>query len=248
MDNPFVKGEPHILFYAGCPLNGPKGHRIGVLCLIGYEPRVFSKEDSQILRDLAAIAETELGVERINQTHRKLLQERDQLRSLALVDSLTRLWNRGAILEILEVEFSRAKRRGVSTGLIMADLDNFKRINDTYGHPAGDTVLLETAHRIRTSLRSSDAAGRYGGEEFLIVLPEVDLALASEIAERIRASLVVDNIITPRGIISVTFSLGVGVIPGNKDIRLESVISQVDKALYQAKNEGRNRMCACLVE
>lgn len=248
MDNPFVKGEPHILFYAGCPLKGPKGHRIGTLCLIDHQTREFTVRDVQNLKDLAAMAEIELGVARINQTHRKLLQERDQLRSQALVDSLTRLWNRGAVLEILEMEWSRAKRKGLTVGVIMADLDHFKKINDLYGHPVGDAVLLETAHRIRTSLRSTDAAGRYGGEEFMVILPEVDLALASKIAERIRTSLAMDPYVTPGGSLSVTISLGVGVIPHDREIQLDSVIAQVDKALYQAKADGRNRMCSCLIE
>jgi diguanylate cyclase (GGDEF)-like protein len=248
MENPFVKGEPHILFYAGCPLKGPKGHRIGTLCLIDLRTREFKEKDFQNLRDLAAIAEIELGVVKINQTHRKLIQERDQLRSQALVDSLTRLWNRGAVLEILEMERSRARRKGLSVGVIMADLDHFKKINDLYGHPVGDTVLLETAHRIRTSLRSTDAAGRYGGEEFMVILPEVDLALASQIAERIRTSLAMDPYVTTSGHLSVTLSLGVGVIPHDRETRLDSVIAQVDKALYQAKADGRNRMCACQIE
>jgi GAF domain-containing protein len=91
-DNPLVTGKPPMLFYAGFPLKGPKGHRLGALCLIDHRPREFSKKNYQNLQDLAAMAETEIGVERINQTHRRLLLERDQLRTQALVDSLTRLW------------------------------------------------------------------------------------------------------------------------------------------------------------
>lgn len=247
-DNPFVKNEPHVIFYAGQPLVGPKGHRVGTLCLIDHKPREFGNKDLQNLKDLAAFAEFELRVEHINETHKKLFLERNKLRSQALVDSLTRLWNRGAILEILEMECGRAKRKDHSVGLMMIDLDHFKKINDTYGHPVGDVVLLEVAYRIRSNLRTTDAAGRYGGEEFLVVLPEVDLVLANEIAERIRSSFVRDNILTPRGIISITCSLGVGIIPKNKKISTESVIAQVDSALYKAKNEGRNRFFVCELE
>jgi diguanylate cyclase (GGDEF)-like protein len=247
-DNPLVTGKPPILFYAGFPLKGPKGHRLGALCLIDHRPREFSKKNYQNLQDLAAMAETEIGVERINQTHRRLLLERDQLRTQALVDSLTRLWNRGAVLEILEMEKNRSKRNNLATGIILADLDHFKKVNDFYGHPVGDAVLIETARRLRNNLRASDAAGRYGGEEFIAILPDVDLDLATKIAERIRLSMAEEPFITPKGNIQVTISLGVGIIPPDKDIKLSSVIAQVDRALYQAKEDGRNCVRTCRIE
>lgn len=172
-----------------------------------------------------------------------LLVERDIYRTQALVDSLTRLWNRGAILEFFEMEWKKISRSGAPLGLIMADLDHFKVINDRYGHPVGDAALLETGLRIRSCLRETDMAGRYGGEEFLIVLPGADLPLAANIAERIRASMVKDNIITSRGILSLTLSLGVGVVRKNNPLSPEAFISQVDKALYEAKRKGRNQVC-----
>ncbi len=247
-DNPFVTGEPHIQFYAGYPLADPGGHRVGNLCLVDYKPRRLKKEDLQSLKDLAALAVTELGLAQVNQLNQALLRERNHLRNQALVDSLTRLWNRGAILEILEMEWKKASRTGSNVGIIMADLDHFKNINDTFGHPTGDVVLLETAYRIRSCLRSSDSAGRYGGEEFLMVFPKVDDSLIRDIAERIRSAMESSPIVTPKGILKITLSLGCGVTPIDRKIPMDSIIAQVDKALYQAKKEGRNRVSHCVLE
>ena len=197
---------------------------------------------------MAALAQEELGITHINQIYHRLLREREQLRTQALVDSLTRLWNRAAILEILELELRRASKSHTSIGVAMADLDHFKRINDTHGHPVGDVVLLETARRIRSCLRPTDTAGRIGGEEFLVVLSGVELPLAVEITERIRAVMTNDKIITPQGIISITLSLGVGVTPKSGVLSAVSIMTQVDKALYEAKNAGRNCVRQCLLE
>ncbi len=247
-DNPFVKGEPHIQFYAGYPLSGAQGQRVGNLCLVDYKPREIGQEHLQALKDLADLAVMELEIQQIHQANQALLKERNFLRNQALVDSLTRLWNRGAILEILELEWRKAAREGSSVGVIMADLDHFKNINDTFGHPVGDVVLLETAHMIRSCLRSSDSAGRYGGEEFLMVFPGVGASLVREIGERIRSAMESKAIITPKGILKTTISMGCGVTPVDRKIPLDTLIAQVDKSLYQAKREGRNRVCQTALE
>ncbi len=243
MNVPMMKAERPFCFFAGVPVNTGNGERLGTLCLLDTQPRAFSREDQVSLEDLAALVEIELGAERVNQLQFKLLLEIGQLRSQALVDSLTRLWNRGAVLEILEMERGRAKRKGHSLGVVIADLDFFKNVNDQYGHPIGDAVLLETAVRIRKNLRDSDCAGRYGGEEFLVILPEVDLAQARVIAERIRGSVEDAPFITARGPLRVTLSLGLGVWPPGEELTLATLIAEVDKALYRAKAEGRNRVC-----
>lgn len=247
-DNPFVVGDPHIRFYAGCPLSGPKGHHLGVFCVMDRKPRTFSDTDLENLRLMAALAREQLGITRIDQIYHRLLREQGELRTQALVDSLTRLWNRAAILEVLELELRRSAGSGEPVGVAMADLDHFKEINDTHGHPAGDVALLETARRIRSCLRPTDTAGRMGGEEFLIVLPGVDAPRALEIVERIRLAMAGDMILTPQAALSVTLSLGVGVTPKSGRISCESILSQVDKALYTAKNAGRNCVRQCVLE
>jgi two-component system, cell cycle response regulator len=164
------------------------------------------------------------------------------------VDPLTRLWNRGAILEVLELELGRAVRSGASVGVIAADLDHFKRVNDTYGHPIGDAVLQEAARRFRSCLRPTDTAGRVGGEEFLILLPDVDMPLAQDITERIRTAIEKDAFVTATGNVRVTCSFGLGVTPNNPSLSTESILAQVDKALYAAKNDGRNCVRHCVFE
>jgi diguanylate cyclase (GGDEF)-like protein len=243
LDNPFVIGQPFIRFYAGYPLTGPQGHRLGVLCLIDQKPREFGDDEIQFFKDFAVLAEAELGVVHIHQSHQKLLEETHKLRHQALVDSLTRLWNRGAILEILEVEWRKSRRTGTPLAVIMADVDHYKVVNDNHGHPAGDTVLLETARVIRSCLRNSDSAGRYGGDEILLLLPETELSSAVAVAHRIRKAVEENLVGSNKGNLKVTVSLGVGIAPKSGIGTLDSIISSIDKALYRAKNERRNRVC-----
>lgn len=240
-DNPLVTGEPHVRFYAGYPLNGPDGVKLGTLCVIDHEPREFSGSDVESLRDLGAMVEEELASARLSRAQRDLIAERDSLKRRAMVDSGTRLWNRGAILEVLDREVSLARKEGSSLGVAMADLDRFKAVNDAHGHQAGDAVLLEAARRMRASVRHQDAVGRYGGEEFLVVLPETDLAGAADTAERIRAAVAAEKMAAGGVDLAVTVSLGVTARAG-PDLSPEGLVEAADRALYEAKAAGRNRL------
>jgi len=157
-------------------------------------------------------------------------------------DALTGLWNRKAILEILRKELDRSRREAAPLGLIMLDLDHFKQINDTYGHQAGDAVLHEVARMMVASLRSYDSAGRYGGEEFLMVLPGCDEQEAAGIAERLRLLSASYSFESSQGALEVTVSLGVASTDGSKDSGMDSLIRAADEALYHAKRLGRNRV------
>jgi two-component system, cell cycle response regulator len=161
---------------------------------------------------------------------------------LASHDPLTHLWNRAAILEALRKELARSKRENTSVGVIMADVDHFKRINDSYGHLAGDAVLREVARRMVSAIRPYDHVGRYGGEEFLVVLPGTDPENAHGLAERLRAAFDDEDIMTPEGVFHVTLSFGVVTFDGGQDEDLNPLIRAADTALYRAKNLGRNRV------
>ncbi|MDE3243604.1 MAG: diguanylate cyclase [Nitrospirota bacterium] len=178
---------------------------------------------------------------RILDLETKLLAAQDSLREQATHDALTGLWNRAAIVKALEQERVRANRERTSFGVVLADLDGFKLVNDGHGHLAGDRVLEEAARRMRTAVRAYDVVGRYGGEEFLIVCPGCHEAEAVTIAERIRASLERAPIEIASGeAISVTLFLGVtmgGTQGTDEPIRL---IKSADTALYCAKNRGGN--------
>jgi diguanylate cyclase (GGDEF)-like protein len=167
--------------------------------------------------------------------------ELSQLQVKAATDGLTGVWNRAAILEFLEREFARSARQGNPVAVVLADLDQFKRINDTHGHLTGDAVLREAAHRMHSSIRRYDALGRYGGEEFMLVLTDCDESQAMMIAERTRSKVATDPIDTPSELIPVTASLGVAVCNEAKGVAPSRVIDAADRALYRAKESGRNR-------
>lgn len=167
------------------------------------------------------------------------------LNELALanrIDGLTQVYNRKHWEECLDKEFSRSKRYGHDLSLIMLDLDNFKTLNDTYGHQCGDAVLQEAAQKVQTFLRLSDFFGRYGGEEFAIILPETNLEGAQEVAERIRAGVELHIVSYQDKKIPISISVGVSRVDEN-DKRYEDLIRKADEAMYKAKVAGRNRVC-----
>ena len=178
---------------------------------------------------------------RILELQEQLVTAREQLRIQATHDSLTGLFNRMAILEALDREVTRANRENRPVAVMMADLDHFKFINDTHGHQAGDAVLQETARRMLASVRTYDFVGRYGGEEFLVVVPGSDLPAAAELAERLRQSVSAQPVCVAGAMISTTLSLGLAVSTGKFD-RPEQLLQQADQALYAAKRAGRNRV------
>jgi diguanylate cyclase (GGDEF)-like protein len=178
---------------------------------------------------------------RIIQLQNELLHVQELLREQATRDALTKLWNRHAISDILTRELSRSCREGVPLGIMMADLDRFKQVNDTYGHIAGDAVLREVAYRISNSIRPYDAAGRYGGEEFLLILPGCDAESALQTAERICDAIRRDPIVLPDLSLRMTASFGVTSLPRGAFAEPEHLIRIADEALYQAKQAGRDR-------
>ncbi len=169
----------------------------------------------------------------------QLIAARDAMREQATRDALTGVWNRRAALEILDRDFHRARRLHEPLVVIMLDLDHFKRINDTRGHPGGDAVLMEVVRRALAVLRPYDSLGRYGGEEFMVIAPGCDAQSGLDLAERLRESVVASPIPLAPDSLSVTLSLGVASLAD--DPTPESLVHRADKALYSAKNAGRNR-------
>ncbi len=177
---------------------------------------------------------------RIIELQNELTASRNIFRTKASLDSLTGLLNHEEILHILAKELSRAEREEKCVGVIIVDIDFFKKINDTYGHLMGDVVLRSIADKMHSMLRSYDHIGRYGGEEFLAILPECCLEYAAAFAERLRLSISSDNIDTSEGMIPVTISLGVAASCKDNMRDADSLIKAADKALYWAKENGRN--------
>ncbi|MCP4579130.1 MAG: diguanylate cyclase [Deltaproteobacteria bacterium] len=183
---------------------------------------------------------------RVLELEKSLKEAYGKIRILSITDKLTGCYNRTYMDEYLAKEIIRAKRYSRPVSLVMADIDHFKCVNDTYGHQAGDLILKDFAASIRKDLRKDvDWIARYGGEEFLLVLPETDYERAMSSADRLRR-IVSESVSSYNGIeIHITASFGVvGFVPSanNHNISYEEIIDRADKALYRAKNAGRNRV------
>jgi two-component system, cell cycle response regulator len=177
---------------------------------------------------------------RIVDLQNELISARETLRVQAMQDPLTQILNHGAIIDTLLREIDRAHREHQPLSLILADLDGFKNVNDSYGHVVGDQVLVEVARRMRNCLRSYDAIGRYGGEEFLMILPNSEAAQAIRLSERIRVAVSQEPFRFRHLDLTVTVSQGVTTWIEPYPIPIERLIQSADGALYLVKNSGRN--------
>ncbi len=167
----------------------------------------------------------------------------EKMYDLATRDALTQALNRKAIIELIGEEFQRSSSRNLPLTILLLDIDHFKKVNDTYGHPAGDYVLKETCALIMNKMiRQQDALGRYGGEEFALLLRETKLQVAIDVAERIRAAIEKQNYTFEEKQMPITISLGVATLDSTSKSP-DELIATADRALYDAKNQGRNRVC-----
>ncbi|KAA6461791.1 sensor domain-containing diguanylate cyclase [Acidobacteria bacterium AB60] len=228
------------VFYAGVPLHFD-GERVGVLCIGDSQTRDFDSDQLDTLADLASLAERELQVAALSEAQIALAHSHEELEMKARIDVLTHVWNRGAILDILAAERIRGAP-GASTALLMIDLDHFKIINDTYGHAAGDEVLRVVASRLRAALRPLDAVGRYGGEEFIAVLPGAALEGAAQASERVRQAVEKKPVPFGGHNIPVTCSIGCAASGNASADEVTTMLLRADRALYRAKLSGRNRV------
>ncbi|MDR3762487.1 MAG: diguanylate cyclase [Acidobacteriota bacterium] len=185
------------------------------------------------------IARLRVG-ERIIRSQHELLEAHEALRFEASHDSLLRIWNRAAILDLLNTEISRAARQQAPLCLFFVDLDGFKQLNDTYGHLAGDAVLRNAAEKLSAAVREYDHVGRYGGDEFLVVLPDCNVESARMVAERVRQNIGCDPIMLGNHPVAITVSIGIAQWVFGQD--LNGLLARADSALYKAKENGRNRI------
>jgi diguanylate cyclase (GGDEF)-like protein len=178
--------------------------------------------------------------QRILELEDRLVEAREQMRFKATHDALTSIWNRGVIMDLLGRELSRSRREQSCTAVLLCDVDHFKRVNDTYGHSIGDQVLQEIARRLVSSVRSYDFVGRYGGEEFLVVLNNCEPPFAIARTEEIRKAMASHPVGTSHGKIKVTVSAGLILSREWGARTAEELLYEVDVALYAAKAAGRN--------
>ncbi len=225
-------GDVHALAH---PLRGADGARVHGTVAVGRIGRPFSETERDLFHYLAGQASVSIENVGLHET----------VERQAVTDELTGLFNRRRFEEVIQTEVERAKRFGQQLGFVMLDIDDFKVVNDTYGHPQGDVVLREVARILMVSAREIDEPARYGGEELAVVLPGTDLEGAFSLAERVRAEI--ERLEIPRvgegdgEPLSVTASFGVAAIPGSA-YDVGSLIEAADHALYQAKRSGKNKV------
>jgi len=174
----------------------------------------------------------------------QLLKSKDELEKLTLIDDLTQISNRRSIMERLRIEHARHLRKKQPMALVMIDIDHFKQVNDTHGHLCGDYVLCEMARVFSDELRVYDVMGRYGGEEFLMLLPETDREQAILVSERVRAAVERKLFFYDKKDIKLTISLGVAWLQASDNIPADELLRKADDRLYRAKKIGRNRVVA----
>ncbi len=227
------------------------GSVVGVVCLehVG-DPRTWTPAEMEFagaLADQAALALAAVERRELEEERTRVRSELIRTRELALQDQLTGLANRRALEEMLRNEVSRALRHVRPLAILMADVDHFKAINDTYGHRAGDDVLRQLARLVADTLRSIDMAARYGGEEIFVIMPETPISEAGQVAERLRAAVEAHTFVVdpedeePPIPLRLTASVGVAALPENAE-SLEGLVETADRALYDAKRQGRNRV------
>lgn len=222
-NNPLVKGAPHIRSYAGIPLMTPDGYNIGSLCAMDDTPREFAVAEISILKNFAKLVVDEL-----------------ELRQVLSTDQLTGTMARAAWFDVAGKEVTRASRYDRRLSLLVVDIDHFKSVNDQLGHTAGDAVLRQVAQVVQGQLRQSDVLGRFGGEEFVVLLPETVLADAAFLAERVRKA-VMQASYPGHNALRCTISIGVAELYETESI-IGTLFERADNAVLRAKTNGRNRV------
>ena len=244
-DNPLVTNAPEIRFYAGAPLRSPDGHMLGTLCALDHTPRTLTPEQRQLLTDLAALVMEEFEYRRAGrraQQEMSAQSEREQeLYQLAMTDPLTGAFNRRALSDIAEREWARAIRHGHPLSLVTIDIDHFKRINDRFGHAAGDDVLKALVKFLQGTIRTEDCLGRIGGEEFVILFPDTNAAGACAMAERLKGQMA--ELCPQSDGVGIPFTVSIGATKCHPTREtFADALQRADSALYRAKEAGRNQV------
>jgi diguanylate cyclase (GGDEF)-like protein len=239
-NNPIVQGATPMRFYAGIPLRTADGYQHGTLCVVDRERRSLTADELDDLRALAANAERELNLKVWSEAQTALIQELQAAQQAARLDGLLRTWSRGTFEQIAEAELAVAHHSGSSGGFAILDVDHFKSINDTHGHAAGDAVLREVARRVRESIRSNDVLGRYGGDELVLLVTDINEHDFARRLESLRNSV---RAPIPVGEVEITCTLSIGATwwgTGAVPPTFVAMLNRADHELYKVKRGGRD--------
>ncbi len=220
-DNPLVTDEPHIRFYAGCPLSVANGSKLGTLCIIDRDPREFSEEDLDLLRDLARMAEQELTAVQ-----------------LATMDELTLLSNRRGFMALCAHACSLCRRLETLASLMYFDLDRFKQINDEFGHAEGDRALVSFADLLKRTFRDSDVVGRLGGDEFAVLVTNTGEQDVRQALARLKRAVDGHNAQASRGY-DIAYSVGAVELDCARHASIEDLMAEADALMYERKRTRR---------
>jgi diguanylate cyclase (GGDEF)-like protein len=234
-DHPLVTASPGFRFCALQALNDRFGNQIGAVAVYDTEPREVSADLLEAIADAGEMAQRELFLSDMGGIQQKLLEKLDASRRQALLDELTRLWNRRGGMLLLERALAGAGRYQESIGVCVIDIDDFKLVNDRYGHAAGDEALREVAATIVNSIRPNDIACRLAGDEFLLVIPDTTEEQLSAITKRVSNSVQSRIIRTRAGGLRVTVSVGAAVACVSGTASADELVHRADEAMYQAK-------------
>jgi diguanylate cyclase (GGDEF)-like protein len=234
-----VQSPPHIRFYVGQPIRNAEGHVIGALCIADTQPRILRPEQAVLLEDLVHLLEATIALRYMAFSHEKARVLASTMGLEALTDELTGVFNRRGIIDMANHAYARCMHEHRSFSLALIDLDHFKAINDKYGHLIGDAALVEAAQRIARAVRGGDIVGRWGGEEFLVILPGSSPSVLQEVGNKL-----VQTILGPfsdQGVeIELSASIGlVGMGAPHKVFDEVAWLEAADQALYMAKERGR---------
>ncbi len=216
-DNPLVVNEPHIRFYAGCPLKGPDGQKMGTLCIIDQRPRKFTDDDLEALEDLSNMVERELAAVQ-----------------LATLDQLTNISNRRGFIMLAQHSLHLCSRQHIPASLVFMDIDKLKPINDSFGHAEGDRALVIFAQKIASVCRESDVFARLGGDEFTVLLTNTSKARAEKIIARLQQSVSHYNDANDHGY-DIEFSSGIVEYQPGSHPTVESMLADADSLMYKLK-------------
>lgn len=222
-DNPLVINNPRIRFYAGYPLKVNNGSALGTLCIIDTKPREFDEDDMQLLKDLGVMAEQEITA----------LQ-------LATLDELTLISNRRGFNALAKQSLNLCRRKGLSASILLIDLNKFKPINDIFGHAEGDRALVIFANIIRKVFRDSDVFGRIGGDEFAVMIMDVDIENTKRVILRLQDEVTAYNEEAKRGY-DIEFSVGYLNTPIIDDVDVDELLAEADKKMYSNKSNNKAR-------
>ncbi len=250
--NPFVIGDPNVRFYAGVPLRSAAGYSYGTLCVVDIVPRVLTLEQrkglSRLARQVTVLLELRESINQLSHAYGQLETahlERDaveaNLRHHAHYDLLTGLPNRALLMAHMETAFAESVSTGRPFALLICDLDDFKLVNDGLGHPAGDQLLVEVARRLQRCVRENDTVARFGGDEFVVLINNVDEHTVAQLGTRILDEMSAPISIGGRDDLRPSISIGVAAqTPG---VDGDELLSNADAAMYRAKSLGGGRMC-----